>query len=120
MISQVAIVLPNLPLDHIIFLVRNIFNWEGIWIINLIKPVSNKPKRYIFLKKYNPRDWKKSNHNLKYCSILFRPEGLNPSKLNWKNLLEEGRLIVKAIVLIICKKHIFCLGSVNSTSKIHT
>jgi len=113
----VAIVLPNLPLDHIIFLVKKSFNLEGTWNMNLTILVSNKPNRYAFLKRYRKIDRKKSNHNLKYCSILFRPEGLNPSKLSWKNLLEEGRLIVKAIVLIICKKHIFCLDSVNSTSK---
>ncbi len=87
--------------------------------MNLTMLMSNRPNRYIFLRKYSPRDRKKSNHSLRYCSILFRPEGLNPSKLSWKNLLEEGRLIVKAIVLIICKNHIFCLGSVNSTSKTH-
>ena len=32
---------------------------------------------------------------------MFRPDGLKPSKLSWKNLFEEGRFIVNAIVFII-------------------
>ena len=111
--DQVAIGLPSLPLDQISFFVRKDLSSCGKVVRKAISLITSTSNNQIFLKINEVKDRKKSDHNDRNCSILFRPHGLKPSKLSWKNLFEEGRFIVNAIVDIISR---VLIGRVRQTS----
>jgi len=92
---QTAIGLPSFPLDHISFFVRKDFSSEGKVVRKTMSLIIRKIRAQILLNTYDTKDRKKSDHKLRNCSNLFCPAGLKPSKLSWKNLLDEGRFIVK-------------------------
>lgn len=98
--------LPSFPRDQISFLVRKDLSSNGILYKNSKNPKIRVNTPSSFFQKYVPRALKNCTQTLRNCSILFRPVGLKPSKLSWKNRFEVGRLMVKAILMILSHRQI--------------